>query len=81
MEGAADEPLIAEPCCRRADDEEFRVRGRVAALDDAVTVGREHGAIRPRENGAYRHLATGSRRLRLLQRPPHQSRIIHGGQA
>ena len=71
IEVAADEPFGAEFRRSLADDEHFRMRGRIGEFAGAVSGARDHGAV-ANQRGADRRFAAHFRRPRLGEGEAHR---------
>jgi len=74
-----DEPLVGELGRTGAQHKCLGMRGRIAPLDDAVTVRRQKRSVRRQKHRADRHLAPLCRGLGFGERQCYGFRVNHPG--
>ena len=75
-EFSSNESFILENRCPGAKDEDLRMRGRIAPFHDPISLPGQNAAL-ARKDGANGHLASGGRRLGLLEGERHEFIVPH----
>ncbi len=76
IETAPQKPLMTTGCCRRPDNQQFRMRGRIMQLPHAIAITRQHLAAAIHQHGPHRHLTAGPCRFCLAQGKNHKAGFL-----